>query len=67
MGESKNDRDDALDLEEGFINDLMERQIDMDGTTTFGEELGMLPPLPPIDWTPPHVKTQLRQNRVRDC
>ena len=31
MGESNNDVDDALDLEEGFKNALLERQSEVDG------------------------------------
>ena len=57
--ESDNVVDDALDLEEGFTNDLLERQIDVDGTTIFGEESGRIPPRTHIDWTPPPVKTKL--------
>ena len=37
MGERKKDGDDALDLEEGFKNDLLERQSEVDGTTIVGE------------------------------
>ena len=57
MGESDNDGDDALDLEEGFTNSLMERKIEVDGTNIVGEESGRLPPRTPIDWTPAPVKT----------
>ena len=57
--ESDNDGDDALDLEEGFTNALLERQSKVYCTTIFGEESGSLSPHTSIDWTPPPVKTQL--------
>ena len=59
LGESDNDGDDALDLEEVFKNALMEGQSEVDDTTIVGEELGRIPPHTPIDWTPPPVKAQL--------
>ena len=59
MGESNNDRDDALDLEEGFTNSLLERQSELYGMTIVGEDSGRLPPLTPIDLTLKLVKTQL--------
>ena len=59
MVESRNDGDDALDLEEGFKNDLLERQSEVDVTTTVGEESGRLPPHTTIDWTPLPVKTHI--------
>ena len=59
VGESNNDRDDALELEEGFANALMELQSDVDEMTIVGEDSGRLPPLNPIDWTPPPFKTRL--------
>ena len=59
MGESDNDGDDALDLEEGFTNSLMERQIEVDCTNIVGEESGKIPPRTQIDWTPPPVKREL--------
>ena len=55
--ESNNDGDDAFDLEEGFKNALLERQSEVDVTTTVGEESGRLPPRTPIDWTPLPIKT----------
>ena len=46
-----------LELEEGFKNALLERQSEVDVTTTVGEESGRLPPRTPIDWTPLPIKT----------
>ena len=37
MGDIKNGGDDALELEEGFKNPLLERQSEVDGTTIVGE------------------------------
>ena len=37
VGESNNDRDDALYLEEVFTNYFLERQIEVYGTTMVGE------------------------------
>ena len=59
VGESDNDKDDTLDLEEGFKNSLLERQSEVNGTTVFVDESWRLPPRTPIDWTPPPVKTRL--------
>ena len=59
VSQSDNDGNDALDLEEGFTNALLERQHEVDGTTIVDEESGRLQPSTPIDWTPPHVKTHL--------
>ena len=56
VGESNNDIDGALDLDEGFTNVLLEFESEVDGTTIVGEESGRLPPRTPIDWTPPPVK-----------
>ena len=64
VGESDNDGDDALDLEEGCTNSLLEHQSEVDGTTIVGEESGRIPPRTPIDWKPPHVKTQIRRTKV---
>ena len=65
VGERKKDGDDALDLEEGFKNDLLERQSEVDGTTIVGEQSGRLPPRTPIDWTPPTVKTKLGETEFK--
>ena len=59
VGESDNDRDDALDLKEGFKNSLMERQSEVDGTTIVGEDSGRLPTRTLVYWTPLTVKTHL--------
>ena len=59
VGESDNDGDDALDLEEGFKNSLLGRQSEVNGTTIVDEESGRLPPSNPIDWTRMPVKTQI--------
>ena len=59
VGESENDGDDALDLEEVFANALLERESEVDGTNIVGEESGRLQPRTPIYWTPPHVKINL--------
>ena len=59
VGESDNDKDDTLDLEEGFKNSLLERQSEVYGITVFGEDLWRIPSGNPIDWTPPPVKTHL--------
>ena len=48
MGESDNDGDDALDLEEGFTNSLLERQREVYDTTIVGGESGILSPRTPI-------------------
>ena len=57
VDESDNGGDDALDLEEGFTNALLELQSDVDGTTIVGDKSGRL--RTPIYWTPPPVKTQI--------
>ena len=59
VGERKNYGDDALDLEEGFTNSLLERQSEVYGITVFGEDSWRIPSGNPIDWTPPSVKTNL--------
>ena len=59
VGESENDRDDALEPEQGFTNALLELQSEAGGTTIVGEESGRLPPRTPVDWKPPPVKTHI--------
>ena len=59
VGEIENDGDDALDLEEGFTNALLELESEVDGTTIVGEDSGRLTPRPTIDWTHPPVNTKL--------
>ena len=59
MGESDNDVDDALDLEEGITNAFMGCQSAVDGRTNVGEESGRILPYTTINWTTPPVKTKL--------
>ena len=59
VGEIDHDVDDALDLEEGFTNALMENQIEADSTNIVGEESGRLPPRTHIAWTLLPVKTHI--------
>ena len=59
VGESYNGGYGALDLEQGFKTPLLGIQIDVDGTTIFGEESGRLPPRTPVDFSPTTVKTPL--------
>ena len=59
MGEIDNDKDDTLDLEEGFKNALLQHQSEVDGTIIFGEDSGRLQPRTLIDCTMPHLKKKI--------
>ena len=61
VGGSENDGDDALDLEQRFINGLLERQSELDGTNIVDKGSGRLPLRTPIHWTPTPVKTHLSE------